>query len=189
VDFERNEANDESGRRPRLGSLTQAVRSKQLKTARTILFFVGGYFILLILYFWLTFDKQAEEAAKQEGIPPWQIAEYKDAVKQGFYVVTGVFAALSILYFVLGALAKRHPVGVSITGLVVFLAWWAIMAALDRRNIYMGLLIKIIVIVGLAKAIQAAIAYRREQEAAQGMPIVPEEVEEDSLRRPEPTDW
>jgi hypothetical protein len=56
----------------------------------------------------------------------------------------------------------------SVTGLVLFIGFNVILAIMEPMNLLMGWIVKIIVLVGLVKAIQSAIAYQREQQAAVG---------------------
>lgn len=162
MDFEKIDSNDPARPSPGLGSLTQAARSKQLKTARGLLFFVGGWLIFSLLINWLTLDYQLRDVARKEGIPEARLPELKEAVMPGMYVFTAIYLGLSVLYIVFGAVVHKHPVPITITALVVFIAMMVIYAVIDPVNILRGIILKIIVIVGLAKAIQSALAYQRE---------------------------
>jgi hypothetical protein len=187
VKLENYDPNESSEPQPRLGSLTQAARSKQLRSARGYLFFVGGWLILMLILEWVTLDMQLKAVAEKEGIPPARIPEMKELVMPVLYVFSAILVALSLLYIVFGIIVHKYPVPITITALVIFVALWLIYAVIDPANLYRGIILKIIVIVGLAKAIQAAIAYKREQELAEDWPVVVEE--ETEPRRQERTEW
>jgi hypothetical protein len=47
-------------------------------------------------------------------------------------------------------------------GLILYVGAFAIFAAMDPASIAQGIIIKIIIIVGLVKALQSALAYQKE---------------------------
>jgi len=171
-----------------LGSLTQAARSKQLKTARGLLIFVGVWLLLSLGFEWLTLDMQLHQLAKEHGVPEGRVPELREALMPAMYVISAIYVGLAVLYFIFAGVVRSHPVPITITALVIFVALLLIAAALDPASIAKGWLVKIIVIVGLAKAIQAALAYQRELDAAPVLESADEEPPpEDQPRRRD--DW
>ena len=67
------------------------------------------------------------------------------------------------VFIVLGALVHSFPVPITIVAMVLVVAYVIGLIILDPANIGRGIVIKVIVIVALAKAIQAAFAYEREK--------------------------
>jgi MFS family permease len=186
VDLEKIETHDDSGRPARLGSLTQSARSRQLKTARGLLFFVGGWLIFSLIVEWLTIDMQLERVAKEHGVPAARIPELKELVMPTMYAITVGYIILAITYVVFGFLVRKYPVPITITALVIFIGLMLIVAAIGGfQTLWSGIIFKVIIIVGLAKAIQSAIAYQKELDTAKEFAVLPDEEPE----RPERSDW
>jgi hypothetical protein len=181
-----------------LGSLAQSARSKELKGARMIMFFVGGL-TLLVNGFQLaniqsevrdamvvaerTFDARvAQEIQRIQSTPGMtvdhdRVAELRaqalatarrevdraaGAAKlfYGFGILTG------IAFIFCGLFVYQQPVAATVTALALYLAGNAIFGLLDHAQLMKGLLIKILIIGGLFKAVQAALAYQKEQAVA-----------------------
>ena len=70
----------------------------------------------------------------------------------------------------LGVYVKKFPVPATITGLVLYLGANAVFGLMDPTTLARGLIIKIFIIIGLFKAVQAAIAYQRESERESTLP-------------------
>ncbi len=62
-------------------------------------------------------------------------------------------------------LVKTYPVPATVLGLVLYVGCAAVFGYLDPTTLAMGWLVKIIIVVALAKAIQSAVAYQREATA------------------------
>jgi hypothetical protein len=62
---------------------------------------------------------------------------------------------------VLGFLCRKKPFTSLIIGLFLFMALWAVTAAMDSSNIYSGIIIKIFVIIYLARALPSARSFER----------------------------
>ncbi len=60
---------------------------------------------------------------------------------------------------------KQYPVPISITSLVLYLGATVVMGVLNWQTLLQGIIIKVIVIVVLVKAVQAAIAYQKALDA------------------------
>ena len=186
MDYEKLGPNDDSGRPARLASLTQAARSRQLKTARGLLFFVGGWLIFSLIIEWVTIDMQLERVAKEHGVPAARIPELKELVMPTMYAITAGYIILAITYVVFGFLVRTYPVPITITALVIFVALMLIIAAIGGvQTVFSGIIFKVIIIIGLAKAIQSAIAYQKELDATKEFADLTEEEPERSERN----DW
>jgi hypothetical protein len=156
------------GELPKLGSLTQSARFKQLNQARNILVAIGILTMAVNGFLWFHAEKEVDEALQQQ-IGPGRVADparFQEARKQVLrivYLIYGGTFALGAVFVVLGLLVKTYPVPTTITGLVLYLGATAVFALLNPASIGAGIIIKIIVIVCLVKAIQSALAYQREE--------------------------
>ncbi len=132
---------------PKLGRLAQNARQKHLKSARNLLFLVaalqvlGGIFLIFVL--------------NNMRIP----AEAMPMVYLSFAIVFGA----AIAFLVLGILVPRFPIPATVIALILFITLHAIDALADPTALLRGWILKIIVIVVLVKAIQAAVAYEKER--------------------------
>ena len=156
-------------------SLAQSARQKQLKVARGIMFGVG---ILTIVVNLVQFgmidsivDKQIDAEAnklvmKGMVIDPVKLAEVKSAAKRAVRVAACLLIAEGVVYIIFGFIMTRFPVPITITGLVLYLGTAIVFAVLDPETALQGAIIKVIIVVALVKAVQAAIASQRQQ--AQG---------------------
>ena len=71
-----------------------------------------------------------------------------------------------MIFVACGVLVQRHPVPATITALALYLASMAIFGLLNPASLASGLIVKFFIVVGLFKAVQAAIAYQKELAAA-----------------------
>lgn len=122
------------------------------------MFFVGGWLLVSLVFEWIVFNN---ELAKIRGMIIDQQALNK--AYNIMYVVSGGYVLLSILYIVFGLKVKNYPVPITITALVLFVGLLLVVAAIEPKTLVQGIILKGIVIVGLAKSIQAAIAYEAER--------------------------
>lgn len=156
---------------PGLGSLAQKVRLKQLDRARNILLFVG-ILTLIVNAAWMfmvpgSVEKELDmELAKNNmtrsmADPAWLEENEKMAVGIGLLIAGGA-AALGVLFIIFGLIVKKFPVPVTITSLVLYILATILFGVLDPSTLAAGFILKIIFVVALAKAIQAALAYEKE---------------------------
>jgi hypothetical protein len=155
-----------------LGSLAQSARSKHLKTAKVTLIAVGVLTILGNVVFAVAAESMVQQAIDKElrGVPAGQIdqevvAELKKQAVTTTRLVSGAFVAVGVVFIFLGLFVSRAPVACTATGLVLYLAGWAITGVLDPSMIFKGALLKVIIIVALVKALKAAIAFQKEESA------------------------
>jgi hypothetical protein len=147
-----------------LGSLAQAARTKHLYSARRIMIVIGA--IMVIGHIFMAFN--AENEVRNE-MQKGQLDADEVVLVWIVRAVYGAFALLGVVFIVLGLLTRRFPVAATVTGFVVYLLMHATFAVHDPATLVEGIIFKIIVVVCMAKAIQAAAAYQREsREAAVG---------------------
>jgi predicted RND superfamily exporter protein len=157
---------------PELGSLAQSVRTKQLKTARVILFAVGLLTIAVNGYFFTTIEDAVDELIQKElaaagmagmVVDQQALAEVRDGLIRTNKLVTGGAIAVGVLYILFGVFIYRLPVPITITSLVLYIGTIAFFGYWNPMTLWQGWLVKILIIVGLFKAIQAAIAHENEK--------------------------
>jgi hypothetical protein len=166
---------DAPNEQPGLGSLAQSARGKHLNQARGILIAIGVLTVIANgVFFFLVpnmvheeIQKEIRKAGPGANFDPAKIKEVEDSGVRTAQLVTGGTAVLGIVFIVLGILVKQYPVPATALGLVLYVGSFVVFALLDPQNISAGIIIKIIIIVGLVKSLQAAIAYQKEQRAAQ----------------------
>lgn len=164
-----------------LGSLAQSARTKQLKVARWILIVLGilqtaygGYFVMNAEK--LVKEKFAQEMQmlRMQGMvfDQKKVQELQQAaIKQTTLMNTGG-VLVGISFIILGILVFRYPVMSTVTSLILYIglfavfAFWLYMDSGEVTHIFQGWLIRIVIIVSLVKAIQAAIAYEKDRESA-----------------------
>jgi len=134
-----------------LGSLAQSGRKQHLKSARTTMFVIGAITIVANVVLALL-------AEKAPGVAPEDIRAVQIS---GF-----AFAGLGLVFVVLGLLIYSAPVACTVLALILYIGGWAISGLGNPAMLANGLIIKIIIVVYLVKAIQAAVAYQREEAAA-----------------------
>jgi hypothetical protein len=171
---------------PSLGSLVNSARTKQLKTARGILLFVGVMTILVngVMVFFADslVQNQIDEELRSPQFAGRQInhqalAEFKQAAVQSTRIADGIAIAAGIVFIVCALNVQRYPVPITIFSLVLYIGLAAAYAVIDPRTLLAGLIVKVIIVIALFKAIQAAISMQREQSlaplAAEVSPEVP----------------
>jgi hypothetical protein len=157
-----------------LGSLAQSARKSSLKQARGILIAIGvltliANAVLFALAEKMTKDAIAAEKAKAgPGVQfdPVKLKELEDQEIRLRQVSAAVAVVLGIAFIGLGIAVYKAPVACTVTGLVLYLAANAIYGVMDPESLAKGAIIKVIIIVFLAKAVQAAVAYQKEEAQA-----------------------
>jgi hypothetical protein len=173
-----------------LGSLAQSARSTSLKQARGILIALGVLNLVVCgILFAITENlvRQQAEEARQKGGPGMVINEAEvQRVVQLQRMLLGGQAFLGIVFIGLGVAVYRAPVACTVTGLVLYLGLQAVAVALEPESIGRGIFLKVLIIVFLAKSVQAALAYEREDRAAKRAvrddDVYAEEIEDDHER-------
>lgn len=146
---------DDVNNEPKLKSLAQAARGKELNTARYILFGVGILSLVVNIGLFFFFQSQIEDARKRgDVLDPQAIAMFK--------IIVGVSVAISVSYIIFGFLVKTFPVPVTIIALVLYVGDWLVGIALNPATAHQGIIIKIAIVIAMFKAVQAAFAYQKE---------------------------
>jgi hypothetical protein len=143
---------------PSLGSLGQAARGNQLKSARIIMFVLGGLMLALNLFLMVS----AESQLRNQGIGGEDLKELV-ALNQ---VIAGVGILVAIVFIVLGALVYSFPVPCTIAALVLYIVYLVVQGALNPLSIVSGIIIKIFIVIGLVKSVSSARAYEQERRSA-----------------------
>jgi MFS family permease len=162
-----------SDKPPSLGSLAQAARGKQLRRARNILIVVGVLQILVNGIMLALVPSQVKsqvnaELSKmrsQRVLSADEQRQLEQVVLRVAFAVTGGLVFLGLVFVVFGFLVQRYPVPITVISLVLFIGVHVVLAVLDPSTLVMGWVIKIIFVVALVKALQAAVAYQREMRA------------------------
>lgn len=162
-----------------LGNLAQEARSKELRTARIILFVIGILTVLVNGIMMPSAEKQVREAAlaefKRNDMVVADQALFDSEVKKAAKPVRLLYVlsiGLGVVFLACGAFVYRAPVAATMTGLVLYLANIAVLGVFEPTTLAQGLILKVLFVVGLVKAVQAAIAFQRaqrEQGAAAGL--------------------
>lgn len=154
-----------------LGSLAQTARTKKLRQARMIMIVIGiltivangALLLLLPSQVKKELDKEIAKAKAQGMIVDEAKVEEVRAESLKFgYLVGGVAVALGVVFVVLGLVVNQYPVPATVLGLVLYVGAAVVFGLLNPPSIYAGIIIKIIIVVGLIKAVQAAVAYQKE---------------------------
>jgi len=160
---------------PKLKSLAQNAREKELKVARIILLILGALMVVIHLFLFIrTPIEVAEEINKQVAplggrySPNVDQAALKQIEQFALLFGYGIYAGGAIVGLALvvcGLLIKKFPLVTSILSLSLYLAFQLIITAINPPFLIQGIIVKIIIVVVLIKAIQAAAAYERERNA------------------------
>jgi hypothetical protein len=163
---------DEPDATPRLGSLAQAARGKQLTQARRVLIGVGVLMLVgnsLVLVFLdsvvrTTVDGElTKQGLTRATADPAGLQALTEELRLGNIISCSIAITLGVTFTVFGLLVKRFPVPITILSLVLFIGWIGLMAILDPFTLLQAWLVKVIFIVALSKGIQAAMAFERDR--------------------------
>jgi hypothetical protein len=133
-----------------LGSLAQSARNKHIKTARGVLLTLG---VVLLLFFGALL---AVVSNNPGNLDPQQL--------QASQIVLSILMGEAVVYIILGLLTRKYPVPATILGLTLFTADSAFWLA--HGTMMIGPLWSLLIFVALIKAVQSAIAYRKESRAS-----------------------
>lgn len=159
-----------------LGNLAQSARGKQLKSARTIMFFIGVLSVAVNMFVFSSAEGEVQKEIDKEvaklgpgfEADPEKIAELKDQAVGATRLISGGGMVLGMVFITCGLLVKRYPVPATVTALAIYLSSMAIFGLVNPASLASGLIVKIFIVVGLFKAVQAAVAYQKEFAAAPG---------------------
>lgn len=157
-----------------LGSLAQSARQTSLRQARGILIAIGILQLLGSIFLFFNVENEARaviEAEKRQAGPgmvfdPVKVKEAEEELVRIARLIYFGVMGVSIVFIILGILVPKAPVACTVTGLVLFIALNAVAALADPVNLVRGIILKVIFLICLIKAVQAAQAYEREAKAA-----------------------
>jgi hypothetical protein len=156
---------------PKLGGLAQSARSKEIKNARGILLVIGVLTLLLNGFLFsqagdevqVEIDKQIKALPAGQVADPVKVAALKDEWVRATRAIYGGGLVVGIGFVILGIMVSTYPVPCTIGGLVLYIGGYAVFGYLNPASLTQGLIIKVIIVAGLYKAMQAAIAHQKEQ--------------------------
>lgn len=160
-----------------LGSLAQAAREKHLRTARGVFIFIGLLTIAVNVFQLASAEFLVEgaikELLKQENLTeaeadPHQLALARESILRTLQLFGYGTIGLGVVYLLLAAFLKRHPVAICVTGLVLYVAAAVVFGLLDPATLLQGLIVKIVIVIALVKATQAAVAYQKGADPRSG---------------------
>lgn len=108
-------------------------------------------------------DKQIKALPAGQVADPDKVAELKDEWVRATKAIYGGGIAFGLAFVVLGVIVSKHPVPCTIGGLVLYIGGYAVFGYLNPASLTQGLLVKALIIGGLFKSMQAAIAHQKEQ--------------------------
>ena len=154
-----------------LGRLSQAARGKELKSARAIMWFVGVVTLLLNGYFFSTaaadvqteIDKEIRKLGPSFVVDQAKLAAIRTEAVRAARLINGGGMLLGAIFIACGLLVVAHPVPSTVTALALYLGGNAIFGMINPASLGAGFIMKIFIVIALFKAVQAAIAYRKEQ--------------------------
>ena len=153
-----------------LGNLAQSARGKELKSARVIMFVVGALSVAVNLFIFSAaassvqdeIDKEVAKLGPGMVVDQEKVAQLKSQAVGATRLISGAGVVLGLVFIACGLLVPGHPVPATITALALYLGSTAIFGLINPASITSGLIVKIFIVVGLFKAVQAAIAYQKE---------------------------
>ena len=174
---DRDDRDDDRPSKP-LGSLAQSARGKKLNEARVLLIAVGllTFVVNIGVFFFLpTLVRQAvDEEIKKQGagfqVDPVLRAEAEaNGVYQG-RIIAGCAAFLGAVFIVFGLIVKQFPVPITILALVLYIGANVATALIDPVAVASGIIFKILITIGLVRAVQAAFAYEKQRAEEEDAP-------------------
>ena len=154
----------------RMGNLAQSARGSALKNARGIMLAVGVISVLANAFFYSQVESNVQEEIDKElkklgpgfVVDPVKLAEVKGQAVRATKLINGGGVLLGLLFIGCGVLVEKHPVPMTITALALYLGGNAIFGFINPSSLAAGFIVKIFIVIGLFKAVQAAIAYQKE---------------------------
>ncbi|MCC7475961.1 MAG: hypothetical protein IT425_11230 [Pirellulales bacterium] len=158
-----------------LGNLAQSARTNQLKSARGILLGVGILTVLVNLGLVIFADRIVDAEIEKE-LKPVRAAgnvidqealkELREGAIRSLRFVDGIAVLLGVVFIVCGILVYTYPVPVTIVSLVLYLGSAAVFGVIDPSTLAKGWIVKIVIVIALFKAVQAALAFESERKRA-----------------------
>lgn len=147
-------------------NLGHQARGKQLSVARWILIVIGLLTAGVNIFQVMNVDELLNREIRNQGGNPAAVPkEIMDQARNMVVLMGGILSAVGIAFVIMGIAIYSFPVPITITALIIYVASAAIFAVLDPSSIVRGLIIKILIIVALAKSIGAATEYEKERKS------------------------
>lgn len=178
----RHRDDDERGGRPGLDellpSLAQQVRGRQLGVARWILYILGALMAVVGLALTATAETVAhkqiereldEDLGGRQNVPPdkWHVVEETEQrYRRALRLVGAMLAGIGALYVLFGVFVKLFPVPITVTALALYIAGNAVTLVTSKdpgETLAAGWIVKLVIIIVLARSIHAAVAYEKER--------------------------
>jgi hypothetical protein len=156
----------------KLGSLAQKARGGNLNAARVILIILAVFLLGQAAYYMVDWSagklqgpRGLVEKLVQKEIGPGAVLPpaQMDQLVMFFTLLLAFDIAVGGLFLLFGLLITVIPVIATISSLVLYLVQQAILLYLNPAMVGSGFLFKILIIIALVKAIQAAFAYEKER--------------------------
>ncbi len=149
-----------------LGSLAQSARGKEISRAKGILIVIGILTMILNGFLFFNLGNEIQQEIQKGNVDPAQLDQFRQSATVAGYLLYGGPALLGLVFFVFGLIVKKYPIPITITSLVLYVGSAILFAVLNPLSIAQGIIIKVIIVVALAKAIKAAYAYENETRKA-----------------------
>lgn len=158
-----------------LGSLAQSARKKELKSARWILIVIGILTIVVNVGFVASarsiVDKEIDaelQSIRLQGmvVDEAEVERVRESSLRSVVVANGIAIGIGVLYILFGILVYRWPAPITIASLVIYIGSAAAYGVIDPTTLSRGWIVKIFIVAGLFKAVQAAIASEKEKDDA-----------------------
>jgi hypothetical protein len=159
-----------------MGNLAQSARHGELKSARSIMLVVGVITVALNGFFFFMAESNVKEELDKEvaklpsgtRVDQAKYAEVRDRAIAVTRMINAGGVVLGAAFLGCAAFVYRQPVPATITSLVLYLGGNAIFGFLEPATLTAGIIVKGLIVVGLFKAVQTAIAYQKELATADG---------------------
>jgi hypothetical protein len=158
--------------RPKLGSLAQAARHKQLNQVRAILIVIGALTLALNLFLYFNARNEVNEAVKKQignQGPFVRVDQEKvEALIRTVSILYLSLAGIGALYILFGIIVHSYPVPVTVLALVIYLGVHAVLLVWvgpAAMGIGFGWIIKLAIVAALIGAVRTAIVYQQERSA------------------------
>lgn len=138
-----------------LGSLVDGQHRKHIKHAGIAILVVAGVTIFLAIFQYYMLDREIEkvEADPRQYVKQEIVDEIRLQIKVTF--------ALGCVFFLLFLWGRYNPFGATLTALIIYITSTIAAAGIDPKNLAKGIVVKIIIIMILAKGVKSGLAYRK----------------------------
>lgn len=159
---------------PAYGSLAQNARSKNLKTAKIILWFVGILNILMGGFQFANVEKEVDDAIGTElrkaGLSyatadQEKLREVRTDTIGKAKLIYGASIGLGVLFVGCALIVNRAPVVATVSGLVLFLGATAAIGLAEPSLLLQGIIMRVAIIIGLISAVKSALAVEKDRRA------------------------